>query len=185
MSLEINGAGGPTAQGQAVSGNYYAALGVGAALGRVLIPDDGERPGEGAVAVLSYAFWQRRFGGDPGVVGQTVRLNGTPHIVGVSSRFFGTGSVCRRILRAVSMQKRDARLGASGCDPQFWLSSSDAHLAFRSQAEKSLDVCNNDTAGGLPAPSRSVAQFTGSARVEMRQGCLSCDAALRALAVAM
>ncbi len=52
-------------------------------LGRVFRPGE-DAPGGGAVAVIGYGMWQRRFGGDPGVLGKTLRANGTPFtIVGV------------------------------------------------------------------------------------------------------
>jgi predicted permease len=76
--------------GQLVTGNYFAVLGVVPLLGRALTPDD-DRPGAGPAAVVSYGYWQSRLGGDPGAVGRTVQLNGTPvTIVGVMGReFFG------------------------------------------------------------------------------------------------
>src|SRR5262245_1382108 len=46
-----------------VSGNYFDVLGVGAAAGRILTPQDDQTPGTRPVIVLSYAFWQRRFSG--------------------------------------------------------------------------------------------------------------------------
>jgi predicted permease len=69
--------------------NYFEALGVGAMLGRTLTPDDAkENPGD-PPAVLSYAFWQRRFNGDPGALGKTIRIDGhTFAIVGVLPREF-------------------------------------------------------------------------------------------------
>ena len=74
------------------SGNYFDVLGVGAAAGRILSPEDDRTPGAHPVLVLSYAFWQRRFAGAPDVVGRTVSVNGTPFtVVGVAKRgFFGT-----------------------------------------------------------------------------------------------
>src|SRR5918911_389804 len=57
------------ASGQAVSGNYYEGLGVGALVGRT-ITDDDDREAAQPVAVLSHRYWQRRFGGDPTVVGR-------------------------------------------------------------------------------------------------------------------
>jgi len=72
-----------------VSGNYYDVLGVRPFIGRVLTPADDRTPGGHPVAVLSYAFWQRRFGGDPAIVGQTVLLNEHPiTVVGVAARGF-------------------------------------------------------------------------------------------------
>jgi predicted permease len=79
------------ATGQLVSGNYFSGLGVGAAAGRTLTPDDDRVPGGHPVAVLSYGCWQRRFGSDPAAVGRSVTINGFPFtIVGVAPRgFFG------------------------------------------------------------------------------------------------
>ena len=75
---------------QFVSGEYFHALGVSAFLGRTITEDD-DRRGAAPVAVLSYAFWQRRYGSDPHIVGQTIRLNHRPfQIVGViAPGFFG------------------------------------------------------------------------------------------------
>jgi hypothetical protein len=74
-----------------VSGNYFSALGVNAIAGRIFTeqPHDGAEP----VAILSYSSWQRRFHGDPGVLGQSVVLYGTPiTIIGIAPRdFIGTG----------------------------------------------------------------------------------------------
>jgi predicted permease len=72
-----------------VSRNYFSALGVKPALGRLVLPGEGEHPGEPAILVLSYAFWQRRFGGDPQVIGKQVRMGGKPAtIVGVMEKEF-------------------------------------------------------------------------------------------------
>jgi predicted permease len=72
-----------------VSGNYFATLAVPAAIGRTLLPaDDPFPPGE-RVAVLSDAYWTRRFGRDSAVVGRTFRLKATTFtIVGVAPRDF-------------------------------------------------------------------------------------------------
>jgi putative ABC transport system permease protein len=80
--------------GQLVSGNYFSALAVTPALGRTFAADENDAPGAHPVAVLSYAFWQRRFNGDPAVVGKFLTLNGVPFtIVGVASpEFFGTAN---------------------------------------------------------------------------------------------
>ena len=70
--------------GQFVSGNYYAALGVPALVGRTLTDED-DRPSAAPAAVLSHRYWQRRFGGDPTVVGRQINLNGVAFtVVGVT-----------------------------------------------------------------------------------------------------
>jgi predicted permease len=56
------------------TGNYYQVLGIGARLGRTILPDD-DRPDAPPVAVISSKFWHTRFGTDPNVVGKTVRVN--------------------------------------------------------------------------------------------------------------
>src|SRR5215471_2580160 len=80
-----------SARGQMVSGNFFSALGVNAALGRTLIEDDDRAGDQRAVAVISYGFWQRRFGGDPAAVGKRITLDETPFtIIGVAQpKFFG------------------------------------------------------------------------------------------------
>jgi predicted permease len=71
------------AQAFVSSGNYYQMLGVGARIGRTIVPDD-DRPSAPPVAVISSKYWHARFGTDPGVVGKTVRVNNLPvTIVGV------------------------------------------------------------------------------------------------------
>ncbi|HEX4773009.1 MAG TPA: ABC transporter permease [Bryobacteraceae bacterium] len=74
-----------------VSGNYFNVLGVMPWRGRLLTPDDNRNPGGHPLAVLSYGFWQRNFGGDEHVIGQTVRINTFPYlIVGIAPpRFHG------------------------------------------------------------------------------------------------
>ena len=73
-----------------VSGTYFQVLGTGAAMGRTILPED-EEPGAAPVAVFSYGYWQREFGGDAGALGRAVRVNGAAlTIVGVAPRgFFG------------------------------------------------------------------------------------------------
>jgi len=74
------------------SGNYFEMLGVQAILGRTFTPEDDRTPGAHPVAVLSYASWQKRFGGDRNIVGQTALLNHQSYtIIGVAPpRFNGT-----------------------------------------------------------------------------------------------
>ena len=72
-----------------VSGRYFELLGVGAAVGRTIGPEDDAAPGGLPVAVLSYAYWQRAFAGDRAAIGQTVVVNGQRvTIIGVSAGSF-------------------------------------------------------------------------------------------------
>jgi predicted permease len=91
LTVSVDGQPELAVAGQLVCGNYYSVLGVNAALGRIILPDDDRAPSESPVCVISYNYWQRRFAGDPAVVGKTIHLSGTPFtIIGVSQRdFFG------------------------------------------------------------------------------------------------
>jgi len=76
--------------GELVSGNYFQALGVRPAAGRVFSPEEDDRVYKGHPAVvLSYRYWVTRFGADPGVVGEKILVNSYPMIiVGVSAAGF-------------------------------------------------------------------------------------------------
>ena len=75
--------------GELVSGNYFTGLGVTPAAGRVLTPEDDRAEGASPVAVLRHTFWQRRFGGDPNIIGKEVRLNGHDFtVIGVAREGF-------------------------------------------------------------------------------------------------
>jgi predicted permease len=74
-------------RGQSVTGNFFELLGLSPAVGRLIDPADDEFGGGSAVVVLSHALWQDRFGGDPDVVGTTVRLGGQAYeVIGVAPR---------------------------------------------------------------------------------------------------
>ncbi len=74
-----------------VSGDFFQVLGVRPLLGRLFHAGDDQRGCPAPGVVLSYAFWQREYGGDPGVVGRPIRLNQRPlEIIGVTPQsFFG------------------------------------------------------------------------------------------------
>ena len=72
-----------------VTANYFEALGLHPFLGRFFLPSEDTTPGAAPVAVLGYTAWQSRFGGDPGILGRTIRLNETPFtIIGVGPKGF-------------------------------------------------------------------------------------------------
>src|SRR5437588_481363 len=78
-----------SAQGLLVSGGYFSVLGLNAAIGRLITPEDDKTPGESHVVVLSYAYWQRRFAEDPSIIGQPLVVNGqSMTVVGVAPQGF-------------------------------------------------------------------------------------------------
>src|SRR4030095_2307457 len=92
--LNTNGASGEAEKLnlQLVSGTYFSVLGVNASLGRAFTEADDQTAGEQPVAVISYAWWERRWGGDPAAVGKTISIGQTSYtIIGVAPKeFFGT-----------------------------------------------------------------------------------------------
>jgi len=80
-SFNLTGSGDPERlEGRRVSANLFPLLGVEPQIGRVFTAAE-DQPGAQRVVLLSYALWQRRFGGEPGVVGQSLTLNGESYVV--------------------------------------------------------------------------------------------------------
>jgi predicted permease len=72
-----------------VTGNFFSAAGIQPALGRLILPSEGQTPGTDPVLVLGYGYWQRRFAGDKKVIGKQVEMDGHPvTIVGVAPKDF-------------------------------------------------------------------------------------------------
>ena len=86
MDAELVGA-------QLVTGGYYSALGVGTVLGRTIEPLD-DMAGADPVAVISYGYWQRRFGGDPGLRARVDAATG------------GSSSACADVTLGVSLHAK-------------------------------------------------------------------------------
>ncbi|MGH9754215.1 MAG: ABC transporter permease [Blastocatellia bacterium] len=117
MSLSRNG-NNERLWGYLVSGNYFDLLGVRAAQGRTFAPEEDRAPGAHPVAVLSYGCWQRRFGGDPKLIGQSITVNNHSFIViGVAPpEFNGTALVFTPELYVPVMMARQIEPGADWLD---------------------------------------------------------------------
>jgi len=93
-----------SAQGLAVSGEFFDTLGVAPALGRLIGTGDDRAGVSDPVAVLEYHYWQSEYGGRNDVIGKTIPLDGKPFtIVGVTQRGFFGPNVGRRFDVAVSL----------------------------------------------------------------------------------
>ncbi len=90
-TVSVSGNADPEAvPGEIVSSEYFPLLRVAMARGRAFASNEDDAPGRQPVAVLGYDLWQRRFGGDPAVIGKPVTVNGVPlTVVGVAPRGFG------------------------------------------------------------------------------------------------
>ena len=134
--------------GQAVSGGYYAGLRVQPSLGRA-ITDEDDQPGAAPVVVLSFQFWQERFGANPAVIGQPLKLNQQSFtIIGVTPPGF-TGTLQVGYYPAVTvpiacepmLRSENSNMGTANKPGYWWL-----HLMGRlkpgatyEQARDSLD----------------------------------------------
>ncbi len=160
--------GGLTADGKAgqfaysaVTGNYFSALGVKPVLGRLLAPGEGEQARGELLVVLGHAYWQKRFGGERGVVGKQVRVDGRPAtVIGVTPpEFHGS-------LFSIDM---DGYVSLNAASPEstgaFWTDRQDRELnAFGRlkpgvglrQAQSSVDVIAARLAEQYPATEKGV-----------------------------
>jgi len=141
----------------AVTGNYFSALGVKPVLGRLLLPGEGEKPGEELLVVLGYAYWQKRFGSDLSILGERVLINAKPAmIIGVTPRgFHGT-------FFAFDMDGYLplAALSLGNDSTEFWTDRHDRELTVLgrmksgvslAQAQTSVDVIADRLAAQYPA----------------------------------
>jgi predicted permease len=163
------GIGGLSADGDAreiayscVTGNYFSALGVKPLFGRLFVPGESEKPGEELQIVLGYSFWLRKFGGDRGVLGKRVLVNGkAATVIGVTPKeFHGT----------IFSLDMDGYLPLSamsldGDSTGVWTDRNDRRLkvmgrlkrgASLKQAQSSVDVVAERLATLYPATDKSV-----------------------------
>src|SRR5262245_39991770 len=102
--------------GLAVTHDFLPLLGVQPIVGRNFLPEE-DAPGQGeAVVLLGQGLWQRRFGGDPGIVGRSITLNDVPHtVIGVLPDFhWGRNDVYVPLRPDPNQSRGDHRLSAYG-----------------------------------------------------------------------
>jgi predicted permease len=152
LHISIDGEAETVWTNQVASGNYHAALGVGAAAGRLLTPADDD-PGAEAVAVISHQYWQRRLGGEHSAIGKPIQINGVPvTIVGVTApNFAGTMQVGEvvNVTLPLAAEPRISRRGEEGRKPTYWWVRIMGRLkpgVLREQARASLEGVFHETA---------------------------------------
>ena len=157
LSLELDGRA-EEAYGMLVSGNYFSTLGIQPAVGRFFDAEEDRTPGADPVAVLSFALWQSRFGGDPSVVGKDLELNGHAFtVVGVAPRgFTSTYSVFAPALYVPLMMQAQilARADAfeSRLSRNLKLTGRLAPGVSRDRAEAALSVLDHQLEAAQPQP---------------------------------
>jgi predicted permease len=144
-----------------VTGNYFSALGLQPALGRLFLPSEGEAGGKDPYIVLGYSYWQKKFGGDPGVVGKQVMIDGqAATIIGVAPQGFQGTEFALDFDGYLPLNMMSA---ASAAD--FWTDRSNRMLrvmgrlkpgtSFR-QAQTSINVVTARLAESYPATDKGV-----------------------------
>ena len=84
MEVKIEGGAPSRAVGEMVSGNYFPELGVSAAIGRTILPQDDRSAESGPVAVISNGYWKRAFGGSANVLGKKIQVRSGRSDIGTS-----------------------------------------------------------------------------------------------------
>jgi macrolide transport system ATP-binding/permease protein len=128
-----------------VTGNYFSLLGVGAALGRVIAPEDDLTPGAHPVVMLSYQCWQKRFGADPQIIGRSVLIGGRNYtVIGVAPQgFSGTELASTPELWFPMMMKPGIEVGSGPLKGRTGPVSTIGRLkegVSRAQAESALNL---------------------------------------------
>jgi predicted permease len=122
--------------------NLFPALGVAPQLGRTFTPEE-DRPGSAPVAVLSHSFWQRRFGGDPAVIGQWLRLDReSRQVIGVMPPGFKFIQKADVLLpRAINVQRELARnVGGS----RYSIGDADGGIIGRLKSRVSIEQARSE-----------------------------------------
>ena len=150
-----------------VSGNYFSALGIHAAAGRLILSNEGQTPGADPIMVLGYSYWKKRFAGDGRIIGKHVEVNGHPvTIVGVAPKgFHGTYA----ILDSDGYVPLSAALGSKGMEEdsveQLWTQRGDRSLSLLGrlktgvslkQAQASLAVTAQQISERYPATEKGM-----------------------------
>src|SRR5262249_30045239 len=144
----LTGAGEPEQMpGQAVSASFFPLLGVAPMLGRSFLPEE-DRSGDRRVVILSHSLWERRFGGDPKIIGRKISLSNVSHeVIGVMPPSF------------------EDPLAAPGYTAQFWVPLAHTPEDMRSKS-RNLFVIGRLKAG----VSAALAQTEVAALVARMQG---------------
>ena len=145
-----------------VSDNYFSSLGLTPALGRFLRADEVDKPGTAPVVVISYDYWQTRFNGAAGALGQSIRVNGIDvAIVGVAPRGF-RGTVMQLVFDFWLPATLAPSLipGSKELDDRnirtYTVTGPLAAGATRAQAQSDVDVVMRQLAQAYPPSNRNV-----------------------------
>ncbi len=132
-----------------VTGNYFSSLGLKPYLGRLILPSEGQAPGADPVIVLGYDYWKSRFHGDTGIIGKTLKVDGSAvTVVGVTPpNFHGTMSITdTQAYLPVSIGATDGALGKS-----IWTNRNSRFLTMMGRLEPGASVGEAEAAMNVEA----------------------------------
>src|SRR5579859_6007926 len=149
-----------------VTGNYFSALGVQPALGRLIQPSEGQTPGSDPILVLGYSYWQKRFAGDRNVLGKQVEINGHPMtIVGVTAKgFHGTYAIIDMDAYVPLSAVTGSKGVAEGSVQDTWTHREERTLSVLARLKPGMSVAQ------AQAPLRVIAQRLAEQHPETNKG---------------
>ncbi len=174
--------------GQVATGGYFSTLGLTPAAGRLFTDEDDK--GRSPVVVISYAFWQRRFGSDPSIVGKTITVNQAPlTVIGVTPPAFLGLQVGDSPDITVPM----TLLGQLASGPPDWDGAFDTWLGImgrlksgvtRQQAQAEFDAIHHQlltefAAAARPEERQDVAHMLVNSRLNVKPGAKGFEGGLR------
>ena len=151
--------------GELVTGNFFEVLGAPMSQGRAFLPEEDRTPGAHPVVVISHDFWVQEFGGDPQLVGKTIKLNNHSFtVIGVAAADFTDISNPLRADLWVPMMmqaaaKPNEQPGLSNRDLGMFAFGRLKEGVSRAQAEAELETINRQLLQAYPAPSDGEASW--------------------------
>jgi macrolide transport system ATP-binding/permease protein len=146
--------------GEVATGNYFSLLGLRTILGRTFNADE-DQPGAEPVTVISFNFWQRRFGGDPSVIGRTVHFNGELFtIIGVLQAGYTGTRVIPAVEAWVPLQRSGTWLGpdwqTNRAAPSLQVVGRLKPGVTREQAQAAMTVVTRQLAQAYPTTNKAI-----------------------------
>jgi len=123
-----------------VTGNFFSTAGIRPAVGRLILPGEGQTPGADPVFVLGYNYWQKRFGGDKNVVGKQAEMDGHPvTIVGVAPKGF-PGMFAFMNMDGYVPLSATAGLGGNSPVEEMWTHREERSLQLKGRLKPGVDL---------------------------------------------
>jgi predicted permease len=139
-----------------VTGNFFSTAGIQPAVGRLILPSEGQTPGADPVFVLGFNYWQKRFGGDKNVVGKQAEMDGHPvTIVGVAPKGF-PGMFAFMNMDGYVPLSATAGVGGNSPVEEMWTHREERSLQLKGRLKPGVDL--KQAAASLQVVARRLAE---------------------------